>query len=90
MEYQVCSVMVHDNIFVTRQLDRRQRPPVSSYKFGRNRRWFFVSGATSMFTANCSDVVLFSAIGGHPQVGALRNLEQLRAPHNDYMVHLVI
>ena len=36
----------------------------------------FVSGATSMFAVNYSDDVLCSAIGGHPQVGTLRNLEQ--------------
>ena len=48
--------------------------------------WFFVSGATSVFAVNCSDVVLFSAIGGHPQVGALRSLKQLQAPRNVSMV----
>ena len=52
--------------------------------------WFFVLGATSVFAVNCSDVVLFSAISGHPQVGALRNLEQLRAARNDSMVHHVL
>ena len=51
--------------------------------------WFFVSGATSVFAVNCSDV-LCSAIGGHPQVGALRSLKQLQAPRSVSMVHLVI
>ena len=52
--------------------------------------WSFVSGATSMLVVDFSNVVMFSAISGHPQVGALRNLEQLRAARNDSMVHHVL
>jgi hypothetical protein len=51
---------------------------------------FFVSGANSVFAVNCSDIMLCSAIGGHPQVGALRSLKQWQAPRNVSMVHLVI
>ena len=42
-----------------------------------------------MFAVNCSDVMLLRAINGHPQVGALRNLEKCRAPRNDSMVHVI-
>ena len=49
-----------------------------------------MSGATSMLVVDFSNVVMFSAISGHPQVGALRNLEQLRAARNDSMVHHVL
>ena len=52
--------------------------------------WSFVLGATFVFAVNCSNVVLVRAISGHPQVGVLRNFEQLRAPRNDSMVHVVI
>jgi len=31
-----------------------------------------------------------NAISGHPRVGALRNLEQLQAPRNASMVHIVV
>jgi len=47
------------------------------------RLWFFVPGVTSMFAVNCSDVVLFTATNGHPQIGALRNL-------SSYKLHIMI